>query len=995
MREIRVFVSSTFKDFFEEREILSKNVFPELRKYCHSKQIEFVDIDLRWGITDEMVAEGKVLDVCFHEIKKSQPYFIGLLGERYGFVPEDIPSSLLNSYDWLQIHKNKSITELEILHGALLKPESAKYAFFYFRDPQYINNVKQEDRKIFFEPNQNRTRKLNQLKNAIRKSGLSLRENYPNPEVFGNLVLKDLKEAIDNEFSSVKKPNTIELEEISQDLFANKHISSYIKNQSWFDVIDQYVLNGGKPLIILGSCGIGKSALISNWIIHNNNKLGLPIIQHYMEASPKSAESHLIMLEIIFRLIQKCHLNIAVPVTRDPFKLKMEYYKTLNIVSDKGGAVLIFDGIDHMRSISNERDLSWLPTSLPKNIRIILTMTKGIFQNEFQRYNWQILDLKPLSNSHKDILTKKYFSRFSKHLAKDQQNSLLAGELTIIPRHLITILEELRIIGNYEQLGYYINKYSSINDALELHYCILERWENDYTINQRNLVPEFMSLLWASKNGLSETEIAQILGSRDKPYPMRYLSPILRASEYLLDYCSGTMQGSRAPLLRISDSNLHQAVKNKYLSNNKILIKTRLKLADFFSSQKLTFRGFQEILYQYIKSEEWKDLFTLLNQHSFLLRSWNFDSSEIKKAWIILESKSNYRAIKSYSDIISYPQNHDIEIVKLIAYLLIEIGSISQSIMLFKYIVVYFREKNDTRGLIEKLSNLGVALWRSGYYKDAIEIYKEQEELSREIGDKINLADCLGNLGNVLHAIGKLKDSLSCHLEEEKLCIELKDYNGLQACYGNQSIVYYDLGNTRDAFLCAQKQEQVGRTIYNDDAIAKGYGHQARILFESGDLDKAYELRKKEEEIYRKLGDKMNLSVSIGNQALIENSLGNKSKALKLHQEEEKLCRITQNNRGLQYSLGNQAIVHAQLGDFINAESLLEEQEVICNELGDPRGLIHCLFNRAMMLNQNIGKPKDALDLLERAYKLAITYDYNNLTPKILATIKYIRSNLI
>jgi nephrocystin-3 len=50
-KEVRVFVSSTFKDFFAEREVLVKYVFPRLREWCLKRKLILVEIDLRWYIS--------------------------------------------------------------------------------------------------------------------------------------------------------------------------------------------------------------------------------------------------------------------------------------------------------------------------------------------------------------------------------------------------------------------------------------------------------------------------------------------------------------------------------------------------------------------------------------------------------------------------------------------------------------------------------------------------------------------------------------------------------------------------------------------------------------------------------------------------------------------------------------------------------------------------------------------------------------------------------
>ena len=84
-RAIRVFVSSTFRDMQAERDELVKRIFPQLRRLCEERGVAWSEVDLRWGVTDEQAAEGAVLPICLAEIERTRPYFIGLLGQRYGW----------------------------------------------------------------------------------------------------------------------------------------------------------------------------------------------------------------------------------------------------------------------------------------------------------------------------------------------------------------------------------------------------------------------------------------------------------------------------------------------------------------------------------------------------------------------------------------------------------------------------------------------------------------------------------------------------------------------------------------------------------------------------------------------------------------------------------------------------------------------------------------------------------------------------------------------
>ena len=139
-REIRIFVSSTFHDMMPERDRLVKKVFPDLRKLCQERGVELTEVDLRWGVTEEQSQEGKVIEICLQEIDRCRPYFIGILGGRYGWIPEpdeyEKHRRVIEDFPWVKkdIEDRLSITEMEIQYGVLRNPKMASRAFFYLRN---------------------------------------------------------------------------------------------------------------------------------------------------------------------------------------------------------------------------------------------------------------------------------------------------------------------------------------------------------------------------------------------------------------------------------------------------------------------------------------------------------------------------------------------------------------------------------------------------------------------------------------------------------------------------------------------------------------------------------------------------------------------------------------------------------------------------------------------------------------------------------------------
>ena len=100
-KTVRVFISSTFRDMHAERDHLIKVVFPALREQLEKYRIHLDDIDLRWGVTKEQAENDQVLDLCLQQIDECRPFFLGILGERYGWVPTQFPASTISLQSWL------------------------------------------------------------------------------------------------------------------------------------------------------------------------------------------------------------------------------------------------------------------------------------------------------------------------------------------------------------------------------------------------------------------------------------------------------------------------------------------------------------------------------------------------------------------------------------------------------------------------------------------------------------------------------------------------------------------------------------------------------------------------------------------------------------------------------------------------------------------------------------------------------------------------------
>jgi hypothetical protein len=89
--------------------------------------VELVEADSRWGIAEEESTRTETLKLCLDEIRACRPFFIGLLGERYGWTPDTIRPKVIEREPCLKEHVQgrTSVAELEILHGVLNNPKMA------------------------------------------------------------------------------------------------------------------------------------------------------------------------------------------------------------------------------------------------------------------------------------------------------------------------------------------------------------------------------------------------------------------------------------------------------------------------------------------------------------------------------------------------------------------------------------------------------------------------------------------------------------------------------------------------------------------------------------------------------------------------------------------------------------------------------------------------------------------------------------------------------
>lgn len=196
-RTIRVFISSTFRDMHAERDELVTVVFPELRERLDRLGLDFFDVDLRWGVPHTGV-DGERANSwahCKQWIERVEPFFVGMLGQRYGWVP---PADDIRDPDDRAAYEGLSITEMEVRY-AVLSGKHRRRSFFYLRDTEVPRDTTPDGLYEAFVDVAEQPR-LQALKTAIRGSGRPVRPypcqwtgtGFSDLDAFGQMVLENL-----------------------------------------------------------------------------------------------------------------------------------------------------------------------------------------------------------------------------------------------------------------------------------------------------------------------------------------------------------------------------------------------------------------------------------------------------------------------------------------------------------------------------------------------------------------------------------------------------------------------------------------------------------------------------------------------------------------------------------------------------------------------------------------------------------------------------------
>lgn len=588
-RRLRLFVSSTFEDMQAERDELLLKVFARFERACRARDVQFLPIDLRWGVTQEESERGEILRICFDQVDRSRPFFLGLIGERVGWAPgaEALSANLGPDHAWALAHPEASVTELEFRRGLEGLAAAPDTALFYAKALAPGAVVEDAPR-------------LEALRALVAERGAPFRDGYGSVEELGRWVYEDLCALLDRHFpqTAPAAAGTDSLGETPRFLErATAHFTGRVETLRRLDAHQ----DGG--LALIGPVGAGKTAALAAW----RRSLGAgasdahtpetdtpnaasaafeaTVSAYFASASrepgwaqaarrflsdlgAQGASAPVVLLHVADAERHGYIVRHEAPdgaseeieaILRSPTSLADAMAEA---IAHKAGTTdrltLLIDGLDEMAGADPEAAVAWLPMTLPSGVRMVASAADPAVAEALRRRGWTLAQLPALDPPSRRALIASVLGAYGKALDPASAERLATDPKSGNPLFLRTVLEELRVFGRREALDARLDDYLASADIEDLFDRVFARWERVFETETAGetddaatgVVGDFLGLVAIARRGVLEADLMALLAQKTGAR-RTVLAPLAAVATAMLQERDGRLIPGEGPMRRV------------------------------------------------------------------------------------------------------------------------------------------------------------------------------------------------------------------------------------------------------------------------------------------------------------------------------------------------------------------------------------------------------------------------------------------------------------
>lgn len=898
--QLRVFVSSTFQDMLAERAMLVGEVFPQVAAHCHERNVEFIGVDLLWGVTDEQSARGETVDICLSEIDRCRPLFVGFVGERYGWVPDG---------------SDTSVTEQEMRYGALEAPQDTE-AFFYLRAPSLTESLCGP-----FESDERQER----LRRTILESRFPVLDGYTELDDLTRHVVTDLEGAVDRILATRPELSPVEEARAGQIFHAQRHTANYVDRPEAFEQLDESI-NAGGLLLLTGAAGVGKTTLASKWVLDHIHDEDRYVFVYYLgEASGQGWEQ--LAGQLVGELSARFSLDYPSPTTNED--LRRAVHIVLSMAAKSSRIVLVIDQLDAL-PLDDAFGMSWLPESLPEGVSVVASAEEGDAADRLRLREHHELVLAELSSQDVPRVAREYLAFYSKALGDAHLAMLEASPPARNPRYLTTLLDEIRHTGRHDELAQQLGTYLSCRGTRQLCHLVLDRIEREFDREGDQLPRRLLSLLVSSRVGLTEGELVSLLGD----VPQYRLAPLRIALEPFTSIINGSTY--------LATEEFREAAIEHFAIDCEAVSACRSQIIDWFAAHRSTPRYSYVLPWLLAETGDYEGLLAVLADIACFAQIWDRSRFELKSYWSTLE-QAGINAAKGYAKILENPQECDASTLLALAEFLAGMGEAAAAERLLVYLVS-LESHADTavRGMACGL--LGNLYHRQGRLALAERLYREKHACAEVVADRYEQQRALGNIGLVALMREDLDGAREAFEGVLSLAISLNQRDAQQVALGNLGNIAFAQDRLPEAQKLYERQRDICTDSGNIAGLINAHGALGVLYGRMGDAKAAEREFLQQLEKSKRIAATDGMANALGNIAALRSGRGERDSARQLLLEKLSICRKAGLFAGEQNSLGNLATLSVVEGDLESARTYASQRAELTRENRAFRQYVEALY---------------------------------------------------
>ncbi|MBS1913821.1 MAG: ATP-binding protein [Bacteroidetes bacterium] len=622
-RVMRVVLSTSTLDSPREHEWLVRHVFPEIRRLCAERGVDFTEDDPRIPFGFGELQCGRGVIACLDDLQRTQAYYLCVVADRYGHVPDptgfEAMDGVRSRYQLLcdAAREGRSLYDLEIT-GVMRIPSMTQRSLFYLSghtsEPPFSLPARSDVK-------QNR---LSALKERVESNGHRARR-YSSREEFIACMVNDLRGLLESDFPPTGIESAYQRERIAQGEFAESLCRVYVPDVELLSELDAAVIGEGRSVVVGGESGDGKSTLIANWCARFRERHPeITLIQYHVGAGVSGGDAASVVRYLIGEASGAFGMPLRVP---DSAEAMIARLPEMLVVPEGHALVLAIDALDQLSP--EAQSLDWLPEHLPPFVRVIASATPGQAYRALLQRGWHEVRVRPLAPADRLKIIRGHLGSFGAGLDVDDLATMVSNATPDAP--LLAILEILREIQprSADERADVIRFYAAANGTHEFFRLVLERLRQAH---DPVLVREVLTVLAISRRGLTLFELLQY-GRSIKP----------RLTEAAILRCIfglGSHLRQADGYLRFFHDGLRRVVEEEYLSSEQSRRRAHRRLAYYFASVPMCDRAADELPWQFLHAGMWSSLAQcFLDVDLFMCLSRGIARYELARYWSVLHGR--------------------------------------------------------------------------------------------------------------------------------------------------------------------------------------------------------------------------------------------------------------------------------------------------------------------------------------------------------------------